>query len=89
MLLVAVGDSSDHSGRPGQGRGAAGSQRSHEEPEDPPGAPDVFSGQQEQTLHTDLNPEFHTWRLPEERKHSKPNKYIIESLFEDHLGIKL
>lgn len=58
LLLVAVGDSSDHSGRPGQGRGAAGSQRSHEEPEDPPGAPDVFSGQQEQTLHTDLNPEF-------------------------------
>lgn len=58
LLLVAVGDSSDHSGRPGQGRGAAGSQRSHEEPEDPPGAPDVFSGQQQQTLHTDLNPEF-------------------------------
>lgn len=42
----AAGDSSDHSGRPGQGCGAAGSQHSHEESEDPPGAADVLSGQQ-------------------------------------------
>lgn len=46
FLCFVVGDSTDHSGRPGQGRGAAGSQRSHEEPEDPPGAPDVLSGRQ-------------------------------------------
>ena len=44
--LFAAGDSTDDSGWPGQGRGAAGSQRSHEEPEDPPGAADVLSGQQ-------------------------------------------
>lgn len=46
VALCAAGDSSDHSGRPGQGRGAAGPQRSHEEPEDPAGAADLVSGGQ-------------------------------------------
>lgn len=53
FFLLTVGDSTDHSGRPRQGRGAAGSQRSHEEPEDPPGAPDLLSGQQlPDSVHT-------------------------------------
>lgn len=43
---LVVGDSSDHSGRPRQGCGAAGSKCSHEESKDPPGAPEYFSGQQ-------------------------------------------
>lgn len=55
-FLLAVGDSTDHSGRPGQGCGAAGSQRSHEEPEDPPGAPDLLSGEQPPDSNTRTKP---------------------------------
>lgn len=49
LFFLAVGDSIDHSGRPRQGGGAAGSKRSHEESEDPPGAPESLSGQQIQS----------------------------------------
>lgn len=46
IVVLAVGDSVDHSGRPRQGSGAAGSECSHEESEDPPGASESVSGQQ-------------------------------------------
>lgn len=51
FLLLAVGDSVDHSGWPWQGSGAAGSKCSHEESEDPPGASESVSGQQIQLTH--------------------------------------
>ena len=59
FCLPAAGDPTDHSGWPRQGRGAVGSQRSHEEPEDPPGAADLLSGEQlsGKSFSLDLNPQ--------------------------------